>query len=74
MTQVIPNAVKGAGPNAHPLGATGNYAVIYKAIEEVTRVDWAGPFRSDSARAWGSSGRWTSMPSRRLTPPASSSS
>jgi hypothetical protein len=33
-----------APANTVLLGATGNYAVIYKAIEEVTRVDWAGAF------------------------------
>ena len=33
-----------APANTVLLGGTGNYAVIYKAVDTVTRVDWAGPF------------------------------
>ena len=33
-----------APANTVLLGATGNYAVIYRAVDAVTRVDWAGPF------------------------------
>jgi len=33
-----------APANTVLLGATGNYAVIYKAVDDVTRVDWAGAF------------------------------
>lgn len=33
-----------APANAVLLGATGNYAVIYKAVDPVTRVDWADQF------------------------------
>ena len=33
-----------APANTVLLGGTGNYAVIYKAVDAVTRVDWAGQF------------------------------
>ena len=33
-----------APANTVLLGGTGNYAVIYKAVETVTRVDWADAF------------------------------
>jgi hypothetical protein len=33
-----------APANTVLLGGTGNYAVIYKAVDTVTRVDWADPF------------------------------
>jgi len=33
-----------APANTVLLGGTGNYAVIYKAVDAVTRVDWADPF------------------------------
>jgi hypothetical protein len=33
-----------APANTVLLGGTGNYAVIYKALETITRVDWADPF------------------------------